>query len=99
MLGRLQERFEQTYIYIEIEIERERERERGVRALGKRDLALARLSASDSSYYNLLQAEYTRNTFNSDTQTVVVVINALNVHLVYANVLGAQGNDLPLPNV
>ncbi len=54
-----------------------------MRALGHRDLALARLSASDSSYYNLLQAGYTRSSFNSDTQTVVVVIKALNVHLVY----------------
>ncbi len=72
--------------------ERERERERCVRALGKRDLALARLSNSDSSYYNLLQAGYTRSTFNSDTQTV-------EAHLVYEKRLGAQGNDLPLPNV
>ncbi len=45
----------------------------------ERDLALARLS--DASYYNLLQAGYPRSTFN--TQTVVVVINALNVHLGY----------------
>ncbi len=65
------------------ERERERERERKMCACWERDLALARLSASDASYYNLLQAGYTRNTFNSDTQMVVVVINALNVHLVY----------------
>ncbi len=57
----------------------------------------------------LLQAGYTRSTFNSDTQTVVVVINtirvsALNAHLVYEKhfrgplAFGALGSRLPLPN-
>ncbi len=72
--------------------ERERERERGERrgvcAAGNRNLALVRQSALDALYLYLLQAGYTRSTFNSDTQTVVVVINtvrvsALNAHLVY----------------
>ncbi len=61
--------------------------------LGKRDLVLSRQSASSEAYYfNFLQAGYKRSTFNSDMQTVVVVINtqsatvrvsALNAHLVY----------------
>ncbi len=47
-----------------------------MRTLGKRDLALSRQSAcSDALYLYLLQAGYKRSTFNSDTQTVVVVIN------------------------
>ncbi len=47
-----------------------------MRALGKKDLVLSRQSASsDATYFNLLQAGYTRSTFNSDMQTVVVVLN------------------------
>ncbi len=48
---------------------------RGSCALEKRDLALEWESASDTYYFNLLQAGYTRSTFNSYTKTVVVVIN------------------------
>ncbi len=57
----------------QLRAEQSRCSERGVCA----DLALARQSASSPSYFPLLQAGCTRSTFNSDTQTVVVVKNTV----------------------
>ncbi len=66
--------------------ERERERERERCAGKERPRARADVSFR-CIIFSFAQAGYTRSTFNSDTQTVVLVINVrvsvLNVHLVY----------------
>ncbi len=59
---------------------RERGGESGVCAAGKRDLALGRQSASDASYFHLLQAGYTRT---RSTRTHRRLLSVHNAHLLF----------------